>query len=55
MAHCLMNNLKGNCANGKVALHVLEIMEKILKSSDEQKELTLESYCEKPSISPIVY
>lgn len=54
MAYCLINNSKENCASGKLGLHVLEIMEKIILSSDEKKELTLESYCEKPRISPII-
>lgn len=28
MAYCLANNSSQNCANGRLALHVLEIMEK---------------------------
>ena len=33
---------------------LLEIMEKVIESSDKKQELTLESYCEMPRISPII-
>jgi predicted dehydrogenase len=43
MADCLIHGKVKNCANGEMALHVLEIMEKILKSNDLKKEIELES------------
>ena len=54
MAYCLMNNSTNNSANGKLALHVLEIMEKILESSDSHREIELNSSCERPAISQIL-
>lgn len=49
MADCLLNGRKDHRANGKMALHVLEIMEKIHTSSDEHREIRLESTCERPA------
>lgn len=49
MADCLLNGRKDHRANGKMALHVLEIMEKIHTSSDEHREMKLESTCERPA------
>ncbi len=54
MAECLINGSQDNCANGLLALHVLEIMEKILLSSDLKKELELETICKRPGISPVL-
>ena len=48
MAYCLENGLSENCASGNLALHVLEIMEKIHTSNDQHQELELESTCQKP-------
>lgn len=55
MAWCLENNSTNNCASGEVALHVLEIMEKILSSNETKKEVELESSCSRPGISPLLY
>lgn len=49
MADCLLSGRKDHRANGKMALHVLEIMEKIHTSSDEHREIKLESTCERPA------
>ncbi|MBQ4086930.1 MAG: Gfo/Idh/MocA family oxidoreductase [Clostridia bacterium] len=54
MAYCMENDSKENCASGTLALHVLEIMENILKSSKVKKELELTTTCVRPGISPIV-
>ena len=54
MAYCLEHGTKNNCASGKQALHVLEIMENILKSNAEHKELSIESSYTRPDYSPVV-
>ena len=36
-----------------MALHVLEIMEKIHTSSDEHREITLDSSCQRPDPMPL--
>ena len=54
MAYCLINNSSENCANGKLALHVLEIMEKIMESNSTHKEMKLISSCKRPEISPVI-
>jgi len=48
MAACLIEGRKDTCANGAMALHVLEIMESIQKSSEEHRELPLRSSCARP-------
>jgi len=53
MAQALLEGRKNHRANGKLALHVLEIMEKIHTSSDEHREIRLESTCEKPVPMPM--
>lgn len=53
MADALIGGRADHRACGKLALHVLEIMEKIHTSSDEHREITLESSCEKPKPMPI--
>ncbi len=54
MAYCLENGTKDNCASGKLALHVLEIMENIIKSNELGKELEITSDYVRSSFSPIV-
>lgn len=54
MAQCLINNSSENCANGILALHVLEIMEKILLSSELKQEIELETTCNRPKISTVL-
>ena len=54
MADCLIHGTAPHCANGDVALHTLEIMEKILLSNQEKRELSLESTCDRPPISRLV-
>jgi len=54
MAYCLINGTDGNCANGKLALHSLEIMEKILESGEKHTEIEIISSFERPEISPIL-
>lgn len=54
MAECLLDGSGENCANGLLALHVLEIMEKILLSSELKKEIELETTCNRPRISPLL-
>lgn len=54
MAYCLISNSSENCASGNLALHVLEIMEKIQESNDIHKEIDLLSFCERPKISPVI-
>lgn len=54
MADCLIQGTEPHCANGSVALHTLEIMEKILLSNQAKRELTLESTCDRPPISRLV-
>lgn len=46
MADCILNKKKMFSANGKKALHVLEIMEAIHTSSEQHKEINLQSDCE---------
>ena len=53
MAECLRSNRKDVRASGKMALHVLEIMESIHKSSQEGTQVELESTCEKPQPLPL--
>lgn len=53
MAECLRSNRKDVRASGKMALHVLEIMESIHKSSQEGIQVELESTCEKPQPLPL--
>lgn len=54
MADCLINGTQTNCANGKVGLHTLEIMEKILLSNHTKQEMELESTCNRPEISKLI-
>ena len=54
MAECLFNGSRENCANGELALHVLEIMEKILLSNESKEEIELETTCNRPRISPVL-
>ena len=53
MAVALRDGRKNHKANGKMALHVLEIMEKIHTSSDEHREIVLDSRCERPDPMPL--
>ncbi len=54
MADALLFGRTNHRANGKLALHVLEIMEKIHTSSEEHREIRLESTCEKPEAMPLL-
>ncbi len=47
MAECLFHGKRDMCANGYMALHVLEIMESIQKSSELRSEIQLRSSCER--------
>lgn len=49
MARALCTN-SPFCANGEVARHVVEIMEGIHKSIEEQKTVTLKSSCSRPDL-----
>ena len=49
MANALLSGRKDHRANGNMALHVLEIMEKIHTSSDTHQELKLETTCDRPA------
>lgn len=40
-------------ASGELALHVLEIMEALQRSSDEGRHITLETTCERPAAVPL--
>jgi len=53
MADCILNGRTDLRASGKLALHVLEIMEAIHVSSDKKAEVTLETSCEKPAPMPL--
>ena len=53
MADALLSGRSTHRACGRLALHVLEIMEKIHTSSDEHREIRLESSCEKPEAMPL--
>lgn len=53
MANALLSGRRNHRACGRLALHVLEIMEKIHTSSDEHREIRLESSCEKPEAMPL--
>lgn len=54
MAYCLINGTQANCANSKVGLHTLEIMEKVLLSNNTKQEMKLESTCNRPEISKLI-
>lgn len=53
MADCLLNERKDNRASGKLALHVLEIMEAIHTSSNEGRQIKLDSTCQRPTPMPL--
>ena len=53
MAKCIQERRTNHRASGKLALHVLEIMEKIHTSSDEHREITLETCCKRPDLMPL--
>ena len=48
IAECLENGNKNHRANCRVSLHVLDIMESIHKSNDENCEIKLRSSCDRP-------
>lgn len=52
LADALLSGRSDHRASGELALHVLEIMEKIHTSSDEHREIQLESTCERPEALP---
>ena len=54
MADAILSGRKEHRANGEMALHVLEIMEKFHVSSDEGRELKLESKCTQPAPMPLI-
>ena len=49
MADCILTGRKDLRASGKLALHVLEIMEKIHVSSDIKAQVDLETAVERPT------
>ena len=53
MADCLIKGKSNHCAGGETALHVLEIMEKILLCGKLKKELELESVFERSEVNPM--
>ncbi len=53
MADALLNGRNDHRASGTLALHVLEIMESIHTSSNEHREIRLESTCSKPAVLPL--
>lgn len=53
LAQCLLTGRKDNRASGRQALHVLEIMESIHTSSDEHREVKLESTYQLPKLMPM--
>ena len=53
MADCILTGRKDLRASGKLALHVLEIMEKIHVSSDSKAQVDLETAIERPTPMPM--
>lgn len=53
MADCILNGRKDLRASGRLALHVLEIMESIHVSSDRKAEVALETSCDRPIPMPL--
>ena len=53
MADCILTGRKDLRASGKLALHVLEIMESIHVSSDKKAQVDLESSCCRPTPMPL--
>jgi len=52
MAAAIQEGRADHRASGKLALHVLEIMESIHVSSDEKREIALSSTCDRPCAIP---
>ena len=53
MADCILTGRKDLRASGKLALHVLEIMEMIHVSSDQKAQVDLETACSRPAPMPM--
>ena len=53
MADCILTGRKDLRASGKLALHVLEIMEMIHVSSDNKAQVDLQSACDRPTPMPL--
>ena len=53
MADCILTGRKNQRASGQLALHVLEIMESIHTSSNEGREIRLETACDRPDPLPL--
>ena len=53
MARALEAGTTDHRASGNLAVHVLEIMEKIHTSSNERREVAMESTCERPALLPL--
>ena len=53
MADCILTGRKDLRASGKLALHVLEIMEKIHVSSDNKAQVDMETAVERPTPMPM--
>ena len=53
MADCILTGRKDLRASGKLALHVLEIMEMIHVSSDNKAQVDLQSACDRPTPMPM--
>ena len=49
MIYCIENNQEHRC-NGKLALHVLDMMDTTIQSAEQNKSLTLRTSCEKTKL-----
>ena len=47
MIYSIENNIEHRC-NGKLALHVLDIIESTIKSAEYGQEISLQTTCRKP-------
>ena len=54
MADCLLHHRKTPRASGRMALHVLEIMDALHVSSDEERVIHLSTCCERPAPLPFI-
>ena len=47
MAYCIQNKKKHRC-NGELSLHILDIIQSIMKAAKKKKRITLNSTCQIP-------
>ena len=47
MAYCIQNKKKHRC-NGELSLHILDIIQSIMKAAKKKKRITLNSTCKIP-------